>query len=111
MYIVVKTLAWAVVQVYYCKHNNSSFSHAVLQEDIWTWVVGRILDLEDKREYQQMLSKWIVLSGSRCDYISWRRCDIDEFPLCDARTMLHVHLVHVVATISHYIHYTDIHDC
>ena len=37
------------------------FSYAVLQEDGGQWVVGRILEgaaLEDKREYQLMVSKW-----------------------------------------------------
>ena len=40
---------------------TAPISHAVLQEDGWQWVVGRILEgtaLEDKRVYQQILSKW-----------------------------------------------------
>ena len=40
---------------------KAPFSHPVLQEDGGQWVVGRILEgtaLEDKREYQQMVSKW-----------------------------------------------------
>ena len=40
---------------------TAPLSHVVLQEDSEQWVVGRILegaDLEDKRVYQQMLSKW-----------------------------------------------------
>ena len=40
---------------------TAPLSHVVLQEDGGQWVVGRILEgaaLEDKREYQQMVSKW-----------------------------------------------------
>ena len=40
---------------------TAPLSHVVLQEDGGQWVVGRILEgaaLEDKRVYQQMLSKW-----------------------------------------------------
>ena len=40
---------------------TAPLSHAVLQKDGGQWVVGRILEgaaLEDKRAYQQMLSKW-----------------------------------------------------
>ena len=44
--------------VYTANIITAPLSHAVLQEDGGQWVVGRILDLEDKREYQQMLSKW-----------------------------------------------------
>ena len=49
-----------MVQVY-TADITALFSHAVLQEDGGQWVVGRILKgaaLEDKREYQQMVSKW-----------------------------------------------------
>ena len=40
---------------------TAPLSHAVLQEDGGQWVVGKILEgeaLEDKRVYQQVLSKW-----------------------------------------------------
>ena len=40
---------------------TAPLSHAVLQEDGGQWVVSRILEgaaVEDKRVYQQMMSKW-----------------------------------------------------
>ena len=54
--IVIDTGQW-----YRCTADITALSHAVLLEDGGQWVVGRILEgavLEDKRVYQQMLSKW-----------------------------------------------------
>ena len=58
---------------------TAPLSHAVLQKDGRQWVVGRILEgaaLEDKRVYQQMLSKW--RSNALVDQIVIHHMQLEE---------------------------------